>query len=71
MCVHFFCDGEEATIECTVTGRRKYSADLAQGGLLSSFQDNAYGTRRFRKPVAWPKVVSDRHSTELGTKSQV
>ena len=32
MCVRCFCDGEVATIECTVTGRRKYSADLAQGG---------------------------------------
>ena len=28
------CDGEVATTECTVTGRRKYSADLAQGGFL-------------------------------------
>ena len=28
-----FLDGEVATIECTVIGRRKYSADLAQGGL--------------------------------------
>ena len=33
MCVRCFCDGEVVTIECTVTGRRKYSADLAQGGL--------------------------------------
>ena len=31
--VRCFCDGEVATIECTVTGCRKYSADLAQGGL--------------------------------------
>ena len=29
--------------------------------LLSTFQGNAYATRTFRKPVAWPKVVSDRH----------
>ena len=29
--------------------------------LLSTFQGNAYVTRRFRMPVAWPKVVSDRH----------
>ena len=52
------------TIECTVTGRRKYSADLAQGGLevpCSAFQGNTYGTHRFRESVAWPKVVSDRH----------
>ena len=28
-----FLQREVATIECTVTGRRKYSADLAQGGL--------------------------------------
>ena len=46
--------------------RRKYSPDLPQGGLevpcmLSTFQGNAYATRRFRKPVAWPEVVSDRH----------
>ena len=27
-----FLYGEVATIECTVTGRSKYSADLAQGG---------------------------------------
>ena len=27
--VRCFCDGEVATVECTVTGRRKYSADLA------------------------------------------
>ena len=32
-CVRCSCDGEEATIECTVTGRRKHSADLAQGRL--------------------------------------
>ena len=32
-CVRCFCDGEVATIEYTVRGRRKYSVDLAQGGL--------------------------------------
>ena len=57
------CDREVATIECTVREREKYSTDLAQGGLeLSTFQSNAYrnGTSRFRKPVDWTKVVSDR-----------
>ena len=27
------CGCKKGTIQCTVTGRRKYSADLAQGGL--------------------------------------
>ena len=31
MCSLFY-NGEVATVECTVTGCRKYSADLAQGG---------------------------------------
>ena len=61
-----FCDGEVATVECTVTGRRKYSAAWpgarrTWSPLLSTFQGNAYAPRRFRKPVAWPNVVSDRH----------
>ena len=68
----FFAKGRY--LECTVTGCRKYSADLAQGKLevpstspLSSFQGNTYGTCGFRKPVAWPKV----DITEPTTKSQV
>ena len=52
---------------------QEYSADLVQGGHLkfpALFQDNAYGTRRFRKPVAWPKV-DITVITEPATKSQV
>ena len=63
-CVRWFCDGEVATIECTVTGHRKYSADLAQGGLevpTLYFSGQRLWNPQVQKPIDWPKVVSDRH----------
>ena len=51
---------------------RVYLADLAQSKLevpstfpLSSFQGNTHETRRFRKPVAWPKAEITEPTTKL------
>jgi len=69
-CVRCSCD-EEGTIECTVTGGISWPGTRRTWcSLLSTFQGNAYGTRRFRKSIAWPKVVSNGHCWTMQLQSR-